>query len=475
MSEMFKFKFLPLLYSVPISWLFKFYNTRLKKSNDFHKFIDFSYKKSMENSKKFHFLGVGGVSMSALARFLVQKGHKVSGVDIKKNLRISGVCTSKRQAQKHLKSADFVVVSNAIKDTDKDLIKAKKLNKIILSRGELLAEIAKMYKCVIAVSGTHGKTTTTEMLAEVLTMAGLEPTVHIGGVSNFFNDNLRVGSDEYFITEACEYHDSFLCLKPDISVVLNVESEHLDYFKTYENEKKSFEKFMAKSRVVVCHKSLEKTGAITFGDGGVFEAKDIRKCGRKICFCVQKNGKGFCKITLNSFNQKNVLNALAVTVVCHQLGIEKKFVQKALANFKGVKRRSQILSHSPLVIHDYAHHPTEIENMILSVRSFFQKPVWVVFEPHTYSRTKDLFQDFVKVLGVADKIFLMPTYSAREDVLDGGRAEDLFSALKTQNKNVWFFENYALAKQEILQTLKGEVLLVLGAGSIENFWKVKKI
>ena len=473
MSEMFKFKFLPLLYSVPISWLLKFYNTRLKKSNDFHKFIDFSYKKSMENSKKFHFLGVGGVSMSALARFLVQKGHKVSGVDIKKNLRIRGVCTSKRQALKKLKNADFVVVSNAIKATDKDLNFAKTLNKTILSRGELLAEIAKMHKCVIAVSGTHGKTTTTEMLAEVFTMAGLNPTVHIGGVSNFFNDNLRVGGGEYFITEACEYHDSFLCLNPDISIVLNVEEEHLDYFKTFENEKKSFEKFMAKSKVVVCHKSLEKTSAITFGDGGVFDAKDIKRCEQKICFCVQKNGKGFCKITLNSFNQKNVLNALAVTTVCDKLGIDKKTLKKAFANFKGVKRRSQVLSKSPLVIHDYAHHPTEIENMIMSARDFFQKPVWVVFEPHTYSRTKDLFQDFVRVLALADKIFLLPTYSAREEVVGGGRAEDIFNALKAQNKDAKFFESYALAKKEILNHLRGETLLVLGAGSIDKFWGVK--
>lgn len=446
----------------------------MKKSNDFHKFIDISYKKSMENRKKFHFLGVGGVSMSALACFLVQKGHIVSGVDLKKHLKIPGVCTNKKRAFQNLKNADFVVVSNAIKEDDKDVLLAKKLGKTILSRGGLLGRVAQMHKCVIAVSGTHGKTTTTEMLAEVFIKAGLNPTVHIGGISNCFNDNLRIGNGEYFITEACEYHDSFLCLNPDVSVVLNLEPEHLDYFKTFENERKSFEKFASQSKFVICPQNLKKANAVTFGPGGDFEAQNIQKCKNKICFSVNKNGQNFCKISLNAFNEKNVLNALAVIAVCDKLGIEKKHIQTALENFKGVKRRSQILCNRPLVIHDYAHHPTEIENMILSAKNFFKKPVWVVFEPHTYSRTKDLFNKFIQSLNLADKIFLLPTYSAREEVLLGGRAEDLFEGLSAQKKDVYFFENYDVARAKILKTLNNEVLLILGAGNIDKFWKVKK-
>ena len=423
----------------------------------------------MKTHKNFHFLGIGGISMQALAKYLKYLGHTVTGQDINPSVEILGIDTSPKNAIKNLENADVVVATSAIKSDDEALVKAKSLGKQILTRGELLGKISRQFECVIAVSGTHGKTTTTEMLAEVLTEAGLNPTVHIGGVSGLFGSSLGIGEKKVFVTEACEYSGSFLYLKPDISVILNIEPEHLDYFKTFSAEQKAFRWFAKKSDCVVAENGLG-LGELTFGKQGNFTATGIKKYKFGYEFWVNKNGKRWAKIKLKSFAETNILNALAVCGVCDKLGVHPKHIKNALKNFCGVKRRSEVLSLSPLVIHDYAHHPTEILGQITSIKKFFSKPVWVVFQPHTYSRTKTLFADFVNVLSKADKVFLLPTYSAREQFDEQGSSEKLFSALKKNGANAQFLPNPQTAKQTVLKQVKNQVVLVLGAGDINQFF-----
>lgn len=430
----------------------------------------------MRNCKKFHFLGVGGISMSALGRYLAQKGHTVSGSDVALKAPIEGVDTSKNREKQNILSADYVVTTAAISREDKALLFAKKHGKKVCSRGRLLGKIASSFKESIAISGTHGKTTTTEMIAEIFLAAGKNPTVHIGGISNKFNDNLLVGENNYFITEACEYAGSFLHLFPSVGVVLNVEPEHLDFFKNFEAEKKYFAQFAEQSKTVICHKNLGLHGAITFGTGGNYESKNVRKNKTGYSFDVMKTGNFFCRINLKSSNQKNIENALCAVAVANFFNIEKSFIQTALSNFAGIKRRMEIVEENPLVIHDYAHHPDEIENAILSVQKFYKRPVWVAFQPHTYSRTKALFGQFVSALSLAEKLWLLPTYPAREKPKEGLSAETLFNELKNQKFDVCFEKSFKKCKQKILAGLESfaektrPIVLILGAGDIDKMW-----
>lgn len=424
----------------------------------------------MENRKKFHFLGVGGVSMAALAQYLAKNGHQVTGSDINPNVQIDGIDTTEKNKFFKIKNADIIVATSAIKDDDADLMLAKNLNKKILSRGELLGKIAGRFNNVIAISGTHGKTTTTEMLAEVFMEAGLNPTVHIGGDSKSFGGAFRFGGKQFFITEACEYSGSFLHLKPDVAVILNIEPEHLDFFKTFTNEQKAFKKFAQKSGFVVAPQSTN-LGVVSFGENGVFQAAEIKKWKNGYAFWVKKREKKLFYLKINSFSKKNIENALAVIAVCEKFGLETVHIKNALKNFKGVKRRNEVWQEKPLVIHDYAHHPTEIKNQIQSAKAFFNKKVAVVFQPHTYSRTKTLFEDFVSALCLADKLMLLPTFAAREPFDKEGSCERLFEEIKKHKPNVWYYLGFKDAKFRIQQQFKGCVVLVLGAGDINKLWE----
>lgn len=428
----------------------------------------------MKIGKKVHFIGIGGVSMSALAQLLQAQEVIVSGSDINK-VALKNIDTNSKNVEENIKNCDSVVVSCAIKENDNNVLLAKKYNKPIITRGELLGQIAGQYDCTISVAGTHGKTSTTEMLAEVLMMANKNPTVHIGGMSNKFHSNLLIGKKDFFVTEACEYCNSFLSLNSTVGVILNTEPEHLDFFGTFENMQKSFLQFAKQSNVVVANVKAKIPNAITFGTGGNFEAKNIKKTKDGFCFDVSKNKKFLGKkFELNSINKKNIENALAVVAVCDVLKIDMRFVKTALKNFCGVERRCQKLSgENPLVFADYAHHPTEIKNIILSFKKFYQKQVVVFFQPHTFSRTKLLFDDFLKSLSFANEIVLFPTFSAREKESDGLGAKDLFLKLKEQNKNVECFDKLKNIKNIILKhkNYQNKIILILGAGDLIKYYK----
>lgn len=424
----------------------------------------------------YHFIGIGGISMSALAHLVLNCGDIVQGSDIKKSaeteaLERLGVKIFYGHNKKNVLGANIVVSSGAISDSNPELKEAKSLGIKILSRGELLGELSKKYKIVIAISGAHGKTSTTEMLAEIFEYCGKNPTVHLGGISNSFGSNLKIGGKKFFITEACEYKNSFLNLSPSLGVILNVEPEHLDFFKTFKNVKESFAIFEKNCKK--CIKATKKRGIYqVFLKNMLFEAKNISHLGQcHYGYDMFKNNKFLGKVELGAFGKHNVPNSLCAIIAALEYKLPFKKIVEALKNYKGVKRRFEVVAKSPLIIHDYAHHPTEITKTITSVRKIPHKRLIVAFQPHTFSRTLNLKNEFVHALSFCDKLFLIKTYSAREKPLPGGSAKDLAALLPHST----YCGSMEKAFKSINKTLNpDDILLILGAGNIDELAEMYK-
>jgi len=455
----------------------------------FTSFFHFAYNGSMENNyKKIHFLGIGGISQSAIAKILKSYGCFVSGSDktqseITNMLEKEGIPVCINGISTYIKDCDLVVVSSAIHEGDLELIMAKKLNKHILSRAEMLGIIAKKYKNVISVAGTHGKTTTTGMISQVFVDAGLNPTIHIGGLVACANGNVRVGGKEYFITEACEYVDSFLQLKSNTSVILNIQKDHLDYFKTFSNLKKSFKKFANKTKkngLIIYNQEDNnitlKNSRKTIGYGfcnGVVKAQNIREYSKgKYKFdCFFLDYKLFT-VKLNVYGKHNIFNALACVCVCLNYGIDKKIIKKSLESFNGIKRRFEDYGYinKVKIIHDYAHHPDEIRANIEVAKHITKGYLYVVFQPHTYSRTKQLLGEFIACFKGAKEVCVYKVYSARETPQDGIDEAYLARELSLNNQKAFSFISYEEMKSHLLNVMKEkDTLLILGAGDIESF------
>ncbi len=427
-----------------------------------------------------HFIGIGGVSMSALAFYLKKCGHFVQGSDITKsqttkNLEKCGVKVFYSHKKENIKNVDVVVFNYAIKQDNEELIFARKNNIKILSRGELLGKIAKNYKNVISVAGSHGKTSTTKMIYNCLNLAGKNPTLHIGGITFGQDFGFVFGENDFFVTEACEYHDCFLNLKSKVGVVLNVEPEHLDYFKNFENEKNSYEKFLSGCEYKVAKFALSPQKDIcTFGAGGNIIAKNIRESGGKFSYDCFVNKKFYAHIDLGTFGKHSVINSLAVIGVCEHFGISKKYVKIALSRDIEIKRRFEIIQKKPrLIVHDYAHHPSEIVETIETFSKFAKRKILVVFQPHTYSRTKNLMQDFVKSFEKCQKVIIMKTYPAREKFDKSGSAFSLYKKIKQNNKSCKYFASIFKIKREIMKKQNSCYdILILGAGDIEKLAEI---
>lgn len=455
-----------------------------------------NYKLDDFKSKRFYFIGIGGISMSALAFFSHQKGFVVSGSDLSKNdevvkLQKAGIKVFNYHRKENIKGFDVVVFSSAIGEENVELVEAKKQNLIIMKRAELLGIIAECYETVIAVAGSHGKTTASGMLVETLKCAKLNPSYHIGGVLQDDKSNYSIASNKYFVVEACEYKDNFLFLKPNYALILNIDSDHLDYFKDLDGVKNSFLKFAKRvqNQKNVIANADDKNSALisdfssTFGvkNSADVMAKNIVEYKPSIySFDVIKGNKVLGKIKLNILGKHNVFNALAVLQVALKLGIDFSVAKVGIENYKGVKRRCEFTGrvNGAEIYHDYAHHPKQIEKMILTFKKIERQKkgrVIVVFEPHTYSRTKFLFDEFVFSLSLADIIVLAPVYSARELPEMGYDSLKLYDALKSRNKSVYFGKTYDEIKLEVeRQAEKNDTVLVLGAGTIENLahkWK----
>lgn len=413
--------------------------------------------------KNYYLIGIKGISMSALAIMLKNQGVSVAGYDENQNeenkfLNKFGIVVDHVFDIKKIEKADIVVYSSAFKEGNFVFDQTKKYAKVLLTRGQLLGELSRKFDKVVAVAGSHGKTTTTAMIFEILKVAGENPTLHLGGYRIEDGQNFCLGDKKFFVTEACEYYDNFLNLKPYISVVTNIEKEHMDYFKTFKNQKKSFEKFKRNSRFVI-------------DDIDGFKAKNVhhRKDG-KLSFDLYENDKKLMHLKLNLCEEINTKNCMFAYQVASFLGVPDAKIKLGLENFVGVKTRFEKVC-SPFfddVVCDYAHHPTEIAKAISSAKKIYkEKHIIVVFQPHTYSRTKTLLNEFVETFENVGLPVFFKTYSARETEKDGLSAKDLTEIVKRKNKNAVYFDDFDSLKDFLLKFEKADtMILFVGAGDL---------
>lgn len=422
------------------------------------------------------FVGIGGISMSGLSRLCFSLGSKVSGSDINfgaecQKLQSENIKVYSNHDEKHItKDIDLVVFSGAIKSDNCELIKAKKLGIKTIERSKLLGLISNEFSHVIAISGTHGKTTTVSLLGEIFLRANKNPTIHIGGESVNLNDNTIIGGKDYLILEACEYRKSFLSLKPEMSCITNIESDHLDYYKDYKEIYKTFEKFAKNSSHLVSFSDIKHKNKIDLNKD--FKVDNIKFSDFGYTFDVYKNNSFYEKFRINYLGCHNIKNALCAIAIADYYGISKDIIKDAVQSFRGVKRRYEIIGEvqNTKVMIDYAHHPTEIENSIAGLKSYY-KNILIVFQPHTYSRTLTLFDDFVRVLKRIKHLIIYKTYPAREPKIIGGDALDLYNQL---GGDVEYFDNFDSLKLGIQKNLERDnfdLILILGAGDLAEIFK----
>ncbi|MDD4111205.1 MAG: UDP-N-acetylmuramate--L-alanine ligase [Clostridia bacterium] len=426
---------------------------------------------------KFYLLGIGGISMSTLAVFLKVYGHNVSGSDLVESENLKGIITFDidyyiGHHSENIKkfNPDYVVINFAINEQNEELNWAKKNKKKIITRAELLGKISKKFKNTIAISGTHGKTTTTALISEIFIEAGLKPTVHIGGIMKYNNSNFLIGNKKYFITEACEYKNSFLSLNPSLGIVLNIEGDHLDFFKNVEEISQSFQKFLNNSKSKLYSTNSDCFVIETNKDKVFYQAKNIKKNNTGYLFDLMENNKLISTFQTNFFGEHNIKNSVVAIATSLFYGIKLKTIKKVIRNYHGVKRRFEKIGkiNKTIIIHDYAHHPTEIVSTINQAKDYGR--VLTIFQPHTFSRTKSLYEFFIKSFNESDGLILVKTYPAREKKITGGSAFDLFQSIQS---NKFDYLNYAkdfiTAKKQVFNIVSNyDCVLILGAGDIEN-------
>lgn len=442
-------------------------------------------------SKKVFLIGIGGISMSALAVFLSSRGHIVSGSDevlshITKRLERFGITVFEKHHAQNVVDFDCVVYNAAISQDNEELAEARRLGKVVISRSELLSIISKSFATTIAIAGSHGKTTTTAMVSAIMIDAGRKPSIHIGGEYEKIHGNFFIGDDNIFITEACEYKDSFLGIKSDVSVILNMQPDHLDYFGTFENMLSSFKKFSKNCVKGVVIVNADDENALCLDDSNRkiyyscekkadFEARRIYS-NRNGCFsfdCIE-NGMFFGRFHLSVKGRHNIYNALAAIAIARQFGINFYQISRSLYEFYGVGRRFEQIGfvNGASIIHDYAHHPTEIKSNINLAKIITKGRVICIFQPHTYSRTRDMFDGFVKSLSIADIVGLYPIYPAREDPILGITSEKLSSVIRESGTTSVYLESFEECFEFISKNAKiGDTVLIMGAGNIVEMCK----
>ena len=433
-----------------------------------------------------HMIGIGGISMSALAEMLVHLGYSVSGSDAHESsllneLEAKGVTINIGQCAENIKNPDAVCYTAAISPNNPELKAAKELNVPVIERAELLGALMELYKFPIAVAGTHGKTTATSMLSLALLSADCDPTILVGGELAQIGGNCRIGGREYLPFEACEYVESFLHFKPFLSIITNVEEDHLDYFSGINHIISSFRKFASLTSplgcIIVCSDDKNACAVVQNVDKKVlrygiedvdadYTAKDIvydeRGCAE---FVAVKGGCELVKIKLNVPGRHNVLNALAVTAATDFLGLDMEAVSRGLSEFGGTKRRFQHIGeiNGCEIIDDYAHHPTEIRATLETAKKMNKNKLWVVFQPHTYSRTKALLDDFAEVLPIADRVLICDVYPAREQY--DGTIHSCDLAIKIDGA-VYMSDMGAMERYIKENVSENDMLITMGAGDV---------
>jgi len=455
---------------------------------------------SMGRIKHIYFIGIGGAGMSGIAEVLLTMGYEVSGSDLQSSkvterLINAGAKIFQGHNAQQIDTAHVVVTSTAVSIDNPEVQRAKELRIPIIPRAEMLAELMR-FRYGIAIAGTHGKTTTTSLVASVLAEGGMDPTFVIGGKLNSAGTNARLGASKYLVAEADESDASFLHLQPMISVVTNIEADHMDtYGGDFEKLKSTFNEFLHQlpfyGLAVLCiddkivsemADTITKpvtTYALNNANADV-QAIDIQQTLNKTSFTVSRkdadgNHNNWLDVTLNLPGLHNVQNALAAIVIAIELGVEKDKIARALIKFEGIGRRFQmygelnIEGQKALLIDDYGHHPTEVEATINAIRSGWpENRLVVLFQPHRYSRTRDLFEDFVYALSHVDQLLLLEVYSAGEDVIVGADSRALSRSIRNRGKvDPIFIEQHEQINEVLKETIKeGDILLTLGAGNV---------
>lgn len=448
------------------------------------------YKIDFNNPVTVHFIGIGGISMSGLSEILLDAGFKVKGSDrtpspLTEHLEKRGAKIYYGQSAENITDdVDLMVYTAAIKEDNPEFAAAKSKGIATLTRAQMLGQIMKNYETAIAVSGTHGKTTTTSMLTSILLKAQTDPTVSVGGMLSAIGGNIRIGHSQYFITEACEYTNSFLSFFPTISIILNIEEDHLDFFKDINDIRNSFRQFaelLPADGLLVINADIDKYEEITknvkckvitvsSNNKADYTAGDV-SYNEKGCARFTVYGPSGTKenIELSVPGSHNISNALSAIAVAEFMGIEYKDIASGLCDFNGTDRRFQFRGtvKGINIVDDYAHHPTEIRATMQAAANYPHNKLYVAFQPHTFSRTKAFFDDFAKALSMADEVLLADIYAARETDDLGVSSKKLAEAIQTNGTNACYFSSFDEIENYVLDNCSpGDLLITMGAGDI---------
>ena len=447
---------------------------------------------NIKKYKKVHMIGIGGVSMSGIAEILLNWGFKVSGSDrvdsdLLHTLEKAGAEIHVGHNAKNVEGADCVVFTAAVHSDNPEYVHAKELGIPLIERSDFLGELTRCYKNTIAISGTHGKTTTTSLVSLCFIEALKDPSIQVGAVIKELNGNYRVGNSENFIIEACEYVESFLKFSPKSEIILNIDNDHLDYYKNLENVKKAFIKYVKllpeDGHLVINADDpncldlpvYSKASPIKYG----IENEDVDFSAKNIVFNedgfpefdVYKFGEFFAHFKLSIPGKHNVLNTLACVSLCDAYGISAEHMQVALENFTGADRRFEFKGtvNGAKVYDDYGHHPTEVAATAKALKNKKFNHSWVVFQPHTYSRTFNLLDDFAHALLSFDNIIVTDIYAARETNTYDISSKDLVDAIIKLGKNAKYISSLDDCATYLKQNVeKDDIVLTLGAGTVTN-------
>ncbi|MBW3564093.1 MAG: UDP-N-acetylmuramate--L-alanine ligase [Acidobacteria bacterium] len=442
--------------------------------------------------KNIHFVGIGGIGMSGIAEILSNYELSLSGCDAKlspetKRLAARGIPIQKGHDPAHVEGADLLVISSAIPASNEEVATARSRRVPVIRRAEMLGELTRL-KRGIAIGGTHGKTTTSAMTAKVLSHGGLDPTLIVGGVLRDFSSNAKLGTGDILVVEADEYDRSLLTLHPEIAVITNIEVDHLDIYEDLDDIRSTFGQFVGRvpfyglaigcvddPRVsALLDSSSKRFVGYGLGESATLRALELEHVGGGCRFTVSLDGKELGRVSLSVPGEHNVRNALAAIAVGLELEVPFEKIAEALAEFQGVERRFQHMGQfrGALVVDDYGHHPTEVEATIMAARnSYRERRLFVIFQPHLYSRTRDFFAEFAQVLSMADLAWVIPVYGAREEPIDG-----VSSALITEASARRGAEQVQLVDgthAQILERLSevagpNDVIITMGAGDVHE-------
>lgn len=445
----------------------------------------------LKEGSHIHFIGIGGISMSGLAVILLQKGYTVSGSDREKSaitekLENMGIKVFIGHFGENAKGSDLVVHTAAVHEDNPEMIYAMENNIRLIDRAECLGAIMKLYPNAVGVSGTHGKTTTTGMLTHALINAGIDPTISIGGELDIIGGNIHAGKSDYFVTEACEYTNSFLKFFPTVAVITNIEEDHLDFFSGIEMIRSSFLSFARLTKgigsvianrdnenVRIALKDADDLNIIYYGktsDSDYYPENIVSKNGYPE-FDVIKRGEMLAHVTLNVPGFHNVMNTLAVIACCDVLGLDVSKCAKGVETYKGTHRRFEKLGtlNGATIIADYAHHPTEIEATLKAASEFDYNRMWCVFQPHTYTRTKTLWNRFLTCFDKCDKLVVTHIYAAREKFDGVTKASDLAMQIKNRGKDTVYIEDFSQIEEYLKENVEpDDMVFIMGAGDIVN-------